>query len=196
MAEVSTAVDVARQIADVLERHGLPYAIGGALALGFYAPPRATVDVDVNIFVDPAGDFDAILRALGSAGFVAAETLDTLRRQALAEGQFRGSVQGLRVDVFVPAIPYYARLEKRRREVILLDRPIWIVAPEDLAVLKLMFFRRKDLADVEAIYRDQGAALDRNQIRKTLLELVGDEDPRLDALAAIERDVDSTAGES
>ncbi len=196
MAEVSTAVDVARLIADVLERHGLPYAIGGALALGFYAPPRATVDVDVNIFVDPAGDFDAILRALGSAGFVAAETLDALRRQALAEGQFRGAVQGLRVDVFVPAIPYYAELEKRRREVILLDRPIWILAPEDLAVLKLMFFRRKDLADVEAIYRDQGAALDRNQIRKTLLELVGDEDPRLDALAAIERDVDSTAGES
>jgi hypothetical protein len=196
MAEVSTAVDVARLIADVLERHGLPYAIGGALALGFYAPPRATVDVDVNIFVDPAGDFDAILRALGSAGFVAAETLDALRRQALAEGQFRGSVQGLRVDVFVPAIPYYAELEKRRREVILLDRPIWILAPEDLAVLKLMFFRRKDLADVEAIYRDQGAALDRNQVRKTLLELVGDEDPRLHALAAIERDVDSTAGES
>jgi hypothetical protein len=159
-------------------------------------PPRATVDVDVNIFVDPAGDFDAILRTLGKAGFVAADTLDTLRRQALAEGQFRGSVQGLRVDVFVPAIPYYAELEKRRREVILLDRPIWILAPEDLAVLKLMFFRRKDLADVEAIYRDQGAALDRNQVRRTLLEPVGDEDPRLDALAAIERDVDSTVGES
>lgn len=52
-AELPTAVDIARAVADALERHGLPYAIGGALALGFYAVPRATVDVDVNVQVGP-----------------------------------------------------------------------------------------------------------------------------------------------
>ncbi len=29
----------------------IPYAIGGAVLLAFYAEPRATADVDVNVFV-------------------------------------------------------------------------------------------------------------------------------------------------
>ena len=44
MVEPQTAAELARLLADVLERHGLPYAIGGAIALGFYAPPRARAD--------------------------------------------------------------------------------------------------------------------------------------------------------
>jgi hypothetical protein len=67
---------------------------------------------------------------------------------------------------------------------------LWIVGPEDLAVVKLMFFRRKDLADVEAMLRDQGKTLDREYIRRTLASLVGDDDERLTELRAIERDVD------
>lgn len=185
----TTAAEVARAVADVLDRHGLPYAIGGAIALGFYAPPRATVDVDVNVFVSPEEELDDLLAVLGDAGFVPDGDLDRLRRSAVEEGQFRGAIRGLRVDVFVPAIPFYGLMQERRREVVLLGRPLWILAPEDLAVLKLMFFRRKDLADVEAIFRDQGASVDRDRVRRALIELVGEEDPRLEALKDIERDV-------
>jgi len=39
-----TAAQVARAIANALERRKIPYAIGGAIALGFYAPPRAALD--------------------------------------------------------------------------------------------------------------------------------------------------------
>ena len=190
MAEQPTAADIARTVADVLDRRGLPYAIGGAIALGFYAVPRATVDLDINIFVAPADDLLAALAALNEAGFAAGESEAALRIRAMEEGQFRGIVSGLRVDVFVPAIPYYSDLAKRRRQVMLLGRPAWILAAEDLVVLKLMFYRRKDLADVEAVLRDQGAALDRAFVRATLVELVGAEDERVAALAAIERDVD------
>lgn len=62
MPETPTAVDVARAIADVMERRRVPYAIGGALALGFYAPLRATVDVYVNLFIPPAEGFGAITK--------------------------------------------------------------------------------------------------------------------------------------
>jgi hypothetical protein len=98
------------------------------------------------------------------------------------------------VDVFVPAIPFYARLERRRREARLLGRPIWILAPEDLAVLTLMLFRRKDLADGETILRDQGASLDRGYVRQNLIELVGEGDERVTALDELERDVDASRG--
>ena len=189
MSEPATAVDIARSVADALERHELPYAIGGAIALGFYAPPRATVDVDVNVFVAPAEGLDRVLAALREGGFEPATSDEQLRRLATEEAQFRGTIRGLRVDVFLPAIPFYAQLEERTREVLLLQRPIWILGPEDLAVLKLLFFRRKDLADVEAMLRDQGASFDRAYVRRTLVELVGESDTRLKALDEIEGDV-------
>lgn len=189
MADPGTPAEVARAVADVLEHRGLPYAIGGALALGFYAPPRATLDVDLNVFVSPHDRFGEILAALEAAGFAAADTPERLQTQARSEGQFRGAVGDFRVDVFVPAIPYYARLAERRRQTTLLGRPLWILGPEDLAVLKLMFFRRKDLADVEALLRDVGPTLDRAYVRRTLVDLVGTDDERLRALDEIERDV-------
>ena len=51
-------VTVARRLADALEAEGLPYAVGGALALSNYAPPRGTVDVDINVFIAVPGDID------------------------------------------------------------------------------------------------------------------------------------------
>lgn len=40
--------------ADALEAAGLPYAIGGALALAIAGVPRGTAEVDLNVFVDDA----------------------------------------------------------------------------------------------------------------------------------------------
>ena len=40
-------------IASALTRESVPFAFGGALALAYYAEPRATIDVDVNIFATP-----------------------------------------------------------------------------------------------------------------------------------------------
>ncbi len=192
MAEPSTAAEVARGIADTLEDHGLPYAIGGAVALGFYAPPRATLDVDVNVFVSPDRDIERLLEVLGVGGFVPTDPPDRIALLAQEEGQFRGTARGLRVDVFVPAFPFYAALEDHRREVVLFGRPLWILSAEDLCVLKLMFFRRKDLADVEAVLRDQ-PSLDRSYVRATITEIVGSGDERVQAFEEIVGDVDNSS---
>jgi len=93
--------------------------------------PAQRFDVDINIFVAPAEEcLSPALAALEEAGFVPQETEAALRARALAEGQFRGTVSGLRVDIFVPAIPDYAPLAQRRRQVLLLGRPAWILAAE------------------------------------------------------------------
>jgi predicted nucleotidyltransferase len=174
-----TAAQVARAVADALERRKIPYAIGGALALGFYAPPRATVDVDVNIFVAGERGFTKALGVLNNSGFVAEADPVQQLRQAREEGQFRGRIEDIRVDVFVSTVPFYKELRRRVRNAVLLGRPIKILAAEDLVVLKLMFFRRKDLADAEAVIRDQGTALDRRKVRARLVKLVGEEDERV-----------------
>ncbi len=45
----------------------------------------------------------------------------------------------------------------------------------------MMFFRRKDLADVEQILRQRGDHLDRPFVRRELEKLYGQRDPRIAA---------------
>jgi hypothetical protein len=156
--------------------------------LGFYAPPRATVDVDVNIFVTDEREFTKALGILNSSGFVAEADPATLLRQAREEGQFRGRMEGIRIDVFVATVPFYKELKRRVRNVVLLGRPMKILGAEDLVVLKLIFFRRKDLADAEAVLRDQGTALDRRKVRTRLVKLVGEADERVHAWDELARE--------
>lgn len=137
-----TSVDVARQLADALESNHVEYAIGGALALGYYANPRATVDVDINIFVPPETGLDRVLEILQSVGFVPDDPA-TLDRTAREDGQFRGRLSGLRVDVFVPAIAFYASLNARKRRVSLLGKPIYILGPEDFVTTTVKVVTRR-----------------------------------------------------
>lgn len=52
---------------------------------------------------------------------------------------------------------------------------------EDIAVLKLLFFRGKDMVDVERLLALQGANLDRSYIRHWVVDAMGEEDERVDA---------------
>jgi hypothetical protein len=183
-----TAVDIARRLADTLAREGVTYAVGGALALAYYATPRATVDVDINVFVSPQNELRALLALLATAGFTA-DTPETVMQTAQQDGQFRGRIDGVRVDVFVPAIPFYAEMASRTRAVPLLGRPIDILSPQDLLTLKMMFFRRKDVADVEAVLRHPPPGLDAGWVRAKLVDMVGEDDERIREWDSIVADV-------
>lgn len=176
MTDVPTAPDVARRLADALEEALVPYAIGGAVAYGFHAPPRATNDVDLNVFVDPGG-LGPVFDALEAAG----AELDRRLAQASAQsrGDFAVRVSGMRVDVFIPSIPLYDSAARRLKTALLADRPIKVLSAEDLAVFKLLFFRAKDLSDVKRMVLFQGDALDKDYVRRWLVDLVGPDDPRV-----------------
>jgi hypothetical protein len=66
-ARTSSAEEAGRELADRLEARGVPYAIGGALALAQWGIPRGTIDVDMNIWVDPARPTSAA-QLLGDLG--------------------------------------------------------------------------------------------------------------------------------
>lgn len=111
MPERPDAVTLARRLADALDAENLPYAIGGALALGHYTPPRGTVDVDLNVFIALPEEIDRLLACLQGCGFEP-DAPSEVERTAVEEGQFRGRIRGMRVDVFVPANDVYASLER------------------------------------------------------------------------------------
>lgn len=91
------------------------------------------------------------------------------------------------VDVFFTSIPLHDSAASRVVEVPLLGQAIRILSAEDLTVLKLLFFRGKDLVDVERLVAVQGSRLDRLYVRTWLVDCVGEESERVrrwDALCA------------
>ncbi len=173
---LSSLVGAVGALIDALESEGLPYAFGGAIALSAWSEPRATTDIDLNIWVeDPdIADVVAVLARAGvkvDAGVAAA--------QADATGMFFGRHGDYRVDIFVPSIPFYAEAQKRRRRVRLADRDTWVLSAECLTVFKMLFFRPKDIVDVARLLTIAGPGFDRDYVRHWLVETMGEDDVRV-----------------
>ncbi len=168
-------IEVAKQLAEKLQSRGQEYALGGAIALGYWGSPRGTVDVDLTLFLSPEKLSDCmwLLQDVGC------EFSSTNASQSLCEHGFcRVTFSGRDVDVFLPTIPFY-EAACAAQKVDLDGQPIMVWDAESLAVFKMMFFRRKDLADVEQILRAQSSKFDRFWVRNQLAAMYGTRDPRL-----------------
>ena len=167
---------VAREIAAALDAERCEFALGGAIALGFWTAPRGTLDVDVTLFLPPEQPSRCV-RLLQKIGcdVDAREALQSLTEHGFCQVQYSGR----RLDVFLPIVPFYDQARLRRKEVILGDQPVKIWDAETLCVFKMMFFRRKDVADVEQILRVQGDKLERDWVSQQLTAMYGQRDPRV-----------------
>ena len=61
------AFELATRVSAALDKAGIPYAIGGAIALGAWSDSRGTLDVDINLF-DGSLELDKALDVLISEG--------------------------------------------------------------------------------------------------------------------------------
>lgn len=176
MTPPSDALDAGLQVAAALERHGVPYALGGALAYGQYGIPRATNDVDVNVFVSPdaLAPVFAALRSLGIAVDAAAACAAADR-----EGLMLFHFGPYRIDVFTPSIPFAWEAGRTRVQQEIDGVRAWWLSVEALCVFKLLFFRAKDIVDLERLVAVQGGAIDAAYVRARIVEMVGADDPRV-----------------
>lgn len=152
----------------------IPYALGGALALAYYADPRATIDIDVNVFL-PTERWRSVIDVLGDLGIDSGE----LEPVALErDGQCRLWWGNNAVDLFFAYDPIHDEMQKQARRVPFAGITVPILGPEHLAVCKAMFDRRKDWLDIEQmlIATDE---LDVPEIESWLSRMVGADDPRL-----------------
>lgn len=134
------------------------------------------MDVDLTLFVSPAKPAE-VVRLLGEIGcdVAASDAVASLQEHGFCKAEYAS----LRVDVFVPMIPFYVRAKARRRQVHLGQEKVMIWDAETLAVFKMMFFRRKDIADVEQILLNQASTFDRDWVRQELVDMYGARDARV-----------------
>jgi hypothetical protein len=158
-----------------LQRAGIPHAFGGALALAYWSEPRATHDVDCNLFagIESVGEVAAALHALD----VAIDT-DPLGRVA-EQGQARVWWGRTPLDLF---FAYDAVHDAFAAGAVI--RPfgevdIPVLSAEALAVCKVVFDRPKDWVDLDALLFVMGPELDLAEIDRWTAHLLPAGDDRL-----------------
>jgi hypothetical protein len=158
----------------------VPHAFGGALALAYYAEPRATVDIDLNVFV-PADRFEEVAVPLRVLGVAIDETAAAL---VARDGQARVWWDATPVDLFFAYDPFHDAAARARRTVPFADGEIPILAPEHLMVCKAVFNRAKDWVDLDAM-RAIGQGLDTAEVLRWVGRIAGDDDPRYERIASL-----------
>jgi hypothetical protein len=172
------AFEAGIRVARTLEEHGISYALGGALAYGQYGIPRATNDVDVNVFVEPPA-LSSVFDALRSLGITIDEA--AARGAADREGLIVLRFGDYRLDVFTPSIAFSWEAERTRVRHVVEGSGVWFLSAEALCVFKLLFFRGKDIVDLERLVAVQGAAIDAAYVRAQIANMLGESDARVAA---------------
>jgi len=164
-----TALDRAIQaIVGVLESEGIDYAIVGGIANAVWGEPRATIDVDVTISVEPAR-LRATIPAIAAPFHIPVSDPVSFVQQTRVLPL--DTTEGVRIDVIFALLPFELEAIRRAKRVTIAERSVSIVTPEDLVLMKIVSDRPRDLADAEAILRRRRHELDRGYLEPRVREL-------------------------
>jgi len=146
----------------------LPYMIIGGVAVGLWGEPRATLDVDLTIWVEPDRLEATVAELASRLALRTAEPTESLRRLRLLPVR---ATNGVSVDLLFANWP----IERQA-----LDRAVWLhigkvavrVAPLDyLLFLKLISDRPKDATDAEVLIRRHRGKMDVSWLEAELSSL-------------------------
>ena len=176
------AIETARHIASCFDEDGIPYGIGGALALSIWGMPRATKDVDLSVFVR-RDELPRVIDSLERAGVLV--NRDDAKRGVERIGLFRGRLGLIVVDVFLSEHPQYDDMHRRTQRISDADGTIAFISAEDLCIHKLIFGRSKDVTDLEGLLATR--TLDLTYVRSWLVQMIPAGDKRFAILDDLER---------
>jgi hypothetical protein len=159
----------------------VPHAFGGALALAYYAEPRATIDIDLNVFV-PAEQFSDVAAPLGRLG--AAADNPSVAALVQRDGQARVMWDATPIDLFFSYDPFHDAAGAARKLVPFGGETIPILAAEHLIVCKAVFSRPKDWVDIDSMLAGD-ADIDVAEVLRWVARIAGDEDSRYNRVAAV-----------
>ena len=153
---------------DALEQASIPYAVTGSWASTTYGMPRTTHDLDVIVSIT-VERVTALAAAFPPPFYADAGWM----REAAAAGELFNIIDptlGLKIDFWPLKDDDYSREQfARRRQAAIFGRPVWMLAPEDVILAKLLWHKMSpsetQLRDIAGVWKAQQASLDRGYLR-------------------------------
>jgi hypothetical protein len=160
---------------DLLDRLGVRWCVGGSVASSIHGIVRSTLDVD--LLADLSLDHvQPLVAALEATFYVDAGAV----RRAIQSRRAFNLIHldsMTKIDVFVPGCTFDREELRRAQRTNLGDREAWVVAPEDIVLAKLAWYRRgggvsdRQWSDVQGVLRTQAGHLDHAHLRHWAAEL-------------------------
>jgi hypothetical protein len=157
------------------------HAFGGALALAYYADPRATIDIDLNVFV-PVEQFAEVAAPLIRLGVSADDP--RVAELVARHGQARAMWDATPIDLFFSYDRFHQTARRGAHVVPFGTGSIPVLAADHLIVCKVVFNRPKDWVDIQSVI-DAGTDVDPAEILRWVARIAGDEDPRYDRIVRL-----------
>jgi hypothetical protein len=176
---MTTLFDKVLAIETSLAAAHVSHAFGGAIALGFHiAEPRATADIDVNLFVDDQHSREIFQALPDEITWTNADL-----HQVETDGQVRLFWDDTPVDLFFETHPFHHHAAGHIEEVPFDGTVIPVLGATELTVFKAFFDRTKDWADIEAMI--DARTPDVHAALGWLVDLLGGNDHRVDRLRGL-----------
>jgi hypothetical protein len=160
-----------REVCSFLDKAAIEYMLVGGMAVGIWAEPRATVDIDFLVSVRLA-DFDNLKRHLTESGrfvFIHEKPM-IFGRISFLRATLKSNAD-ISID-FIFSDDFFKGEALKRREVAQLsDFSLNMATPEDLIILKLLSGREQDRLDAMKILEIQKGKLDMDYLQTWLEKL-------------------------
>lgn len=146
------------RVAQLLNAEEIPYMVIGGVANLVWGVPRATVDVDITVWVeeDQVPSFIETLRE--NVRLLVEDPAAFVQQTRVLPVE---TEEDIRVDIIFGQLPYEENAIHRAHPVEFGGVPVLICTPEDLIIHKIVSERPRDREDIKGIIRRLGSQLDR-----------------------------------
>ncbi len=144
-----------------LDTHAIPYMIIGGIANLVWGVPRATLDVDVTIWVAEDDIPGFLAQVTRSFELQVPDPQGFVKETRVLPAKVR---EGFHVDFIFAQLPYEKVAIERAVVHQIHGVGVKVCSPEDLIIHKIISERPQDLNDVRGIIRQLGDRLDRDYL--------------------------------
>jgi hypothetical protein len=173
------SIRVTLLVTSVLERLGIPYAVGGSLSSSVHGVMRSTLDVDI-IADMKLEHIHPFVDALSKDFYADAEMIrDAIERHSSCN--LIHYETSFKVDIFIPKQREFdnIQLERRQSSVIKTDpeQSLYVTTPEDVILSKLEWYRMggevsdRQWRDILGVLKTRSGELDLDYLHKWAKEL-------------------------
>ena len=168
MSEIKGFESALRDLSTLLDKHGVPYMVIGGLANAIWGNPRATLDIDVTIWV-PDKQIEEMLQVFEQEYICMVDSPhDFVNKTRVLPVKDK---ENLRIDVIFGAVPFEKDAIDAAVEVLIGSTTVCFCNAENLILLKIVSDRRKDIEDIKGILKFQREKLDFNYLNTRISEL-------------------------